>query len=166
MSYKALIEALTLAKQCAGYTVAGERTEEEIACAENSLGIVFSRQHREYLRRVGGLSLYGIDVFGIYPSNTAGILEGDTVAYTLNERRSYDLPLKWIALISLDEGYMGFLDYGNLNNNGEPPVIVARVVEDKYVFNMVENEDLGDFLLRIVEIRMKLQDGLATQNLI
>jgi len=45
---------------------------------------------------------------------------------TLQGRKELNLPLQWLTLYFFDDGYYGYLDYSQLNEEGEPPVIMAR----------------------------------------
>ncbi len=107
MSYQNFILALELVKQCKGYIIAGQRTDEEIADAERMLQIQFSKQHREFLRRIGGLSFFG-RTFGLYPDKKSSSVEGDSIAYAARDRKAYNLLTQLILIISFDDGYVAF----------------------------------------------------------
>ncbi len=77
MSYKDFLEALELVKQCSGYVIAGKRTNEDIFAAEDTLGVAFSKQHCEFLRRTEGISFFGRTVFGLFPDKKTSSVEGD-----------------------------------------------------------------------------------------
>ncbi|MBD5476858.1 MAG: SMI1/KNR4 family protein [Lachnospiraceae bacterium] len=92
MSYQNFIKAMELAPKCKFYTTVGGKTEEDIRMSEKMLDIIFSNQCREFYAKCGYLSFYGNEIFGINPNDDSGILEGNSVAYALNDRKEYNLP--------------------------------------------------------------------------
>ena len=150
MSYHNFEKALELAKQCNGYFTHGVKTDREIEYTARQLDIKFSPQNREYYRKIGYLSFEGCEIYGIYPDSDLTILEGDSFAYALHDRKSYNLPHDWLPIYNYDDGYMGYLDYGQLNEDGEPPVIMAIYNGTEYVIAEKVAEDLGDFILMMV----------------
>ena len=114
------------------------------------MGIKFSKQCLEFYEILGYLSFYGNEIFGIDPDDL-DILEGDSVAYALNDRREYNLSAKWIPLYNFDDGYMAYLDYSQLNSEGESAIIMAIYNGDEYIITEKVAEDLEDFLLQLVQ---------------
>ena len=157
MSYENFEKALELAKKCKSYTVSGAKTEEIIESAASLLGLTFSRQNHDFYSTVGYLSFFGSEIYEIDPDDIDGILEGNSVAYALSERRHYALPQEWLPIYFFDDGYLGCLDYSQLNEDGEPPVIMALCNGEKYVFVERVAEDLGDFILELVERQLSMQ---------
>lgn len=151
MSYQSFEKAVALAKQCRYYTIKGERTNKVIAMAEELLGFKFSRQNYEFFKRLGYLSFIGNEFFGICKDDFTGEHAGCAIEATLQDREKYGLPLKWLTLYFFDDGYYGYLDYGQLNEEGEPPVIMAIFNGKEYVKVERVAEDFGDFLLTHVE---------------
>ena len=62
---------------------------QEIEEAEKLLGIKFSKQYRDFNEKYGYLSFYGNEIFGI-DTNNLGELEGNSLAYALNDRKEYN----------------------------------------------------------------------------
>ncbi len=156
MSYSDLQKALSLAPECEFYTTAGGKSESDIAKSEQMLGIKFSEQCLEFYRKCGYLSFFGNEIFGINPDNLE-ILAGNSVAFALNDRDAYNLPSKWLPLYDFDDGDMAYLDYSSLNNDNEPPVISAFFDGEEYVVSEQIAEDLGSFILRLVEEQLSNQ---------
>lgn len=90
MSYTNFIKAMELAPKCKFYTTAGGKSEEEIDMSEKKLGISFSPQCKEFYKKYGYLSFFGNEIYGIDPEDDSGILEGNSVAYALNDREEYN----------------------------------------------------------------------------
>ena len=150
MSYQNYKEAMELAPKCKFYTTVGGRSEEEIYKSEELLGIKFSRQCRDFYEKYGYLSFFGNEIFGIDPNDDSGELEGNSVAYALNDREEYGLPEAWIPVYNFDDGYMAYLDYSSLNDEGEPCVIVAGFNGEEYEAEETIAEDFGEFVLHLV----------------
>ena len=131
MSYSDLQKALSLAPNCKFYTTAGGKSETDIAKSEQALNIKFSKQCLEFYKKCGYLSFYGNEIFGINPDDLE-ILTGNSVAFALNDRAVYSLPLKWLPVYEFGDGSMACLDYSSLNNDNEPPVIAAFFNGEEY----------------------------------
>ncbi len=157
MSYRNLKKALKLAPRCEYYTTADGKTKEEIQKAEEILDIKFSRQCVKFYESCGYLSFYGNEIFGIDPNDDSGVLEGNSVAYAINDRNEYNLPKAWIPIYNFEDGNMAYLDYATLNSEKEPRVIMAFYNGEEYEIDEVLAEDLGDFILELVEEQLEDQ---------
>ena len=151
MSYQDFKRAMALAPACKYFTTDGGKSPEQIRKAEQMLGISFSPQLFEFYEKFGYLSFFGCEIFGIDPESDLGELEGDSVAYALNDRREIGLPKEWIPIYNYDDGYLAFLDYGTLNASKEPRVIMGIYDGSKYQLVETVAEDFGAFLLPLVE---------------
>ena len=136
MSYANFVKALELAPQCKFYTTAGGKSDEEIGASEKILGVTFSKQCKEFYKKLGYLSFFGNEIFGIDPYDDSGILEGNSVAYALNDH---------------NDGSMAYLDYSSLNRENEPRVLAAFYNGKKFEVTETVAEDLGDFILGLVQ---------------
>jgi hypothetical protein len=157
VSYQNFEKAMLLAQKCKFYTTAGGKTRGEILKSEDLLGIKFSKQCLEFYKRYGYLSFFGSEIFGIDPDDDSGILEGNSVAYALNDRKKYHLPLSWVPIYNYEDGNMAYLDFSNRNPDGEPRVIMCMHTREKYEMIEVIAEDFGDFLLQLVEQQLSTQ---------
>ena len=157
MSYQNFERALDLAKQCEGYDIGGGKSDEAISAASKLLSITFSKQNYKYFRELGYLEFFGVEIFGIVIDDFSGVPETNCVETALADRRDYNLPKEWLPIYFFDDGYYGYLDYGQLNKDGEPPVIMAIFDGKKYVVIKKVAEDLGDFLLQLVEEQLAEQ---------
>lgn len=101
------------------------------------------------------MSFFGNEIYGIDPEDDSGILEGNSVAYALNDSEEYNLPKEWIPIYDFGDGNMAYLDYSSLNMEKEPSVIMAFYNGDKYEINETLAEDLGDFLLQLVQEQLE-----------
>ncbi|WP_088840939.1 SMI1/KNR4 family protein [Listeria sp. ILCC797] len=151
MSYQNFEKAMSLAPKCKFYTTVGGKSQEEILRSEEMLGIKFSKQCLEFYEKFGYLSFFGTEIFGIDPEDDSGILEGNSVAYTLNDREEYNLPFNWIPVYNYEDGNMAYLDFSNKNAEGEPRIIMCMYTGKEYEIMEVIAEDFGDFLLSLVE---------------
>jgi len=157
MSYSNLERALRLARQCEYYTIAGGKSDEVIHNAAELFGQDFSKQNRCFFHEVGYLSFFGNEFYGICADDFSGDYTGGAIEATLADRKDYNLPKDWLTIYFFDDGYMGYLDYSQLNADGEPPVIMAIYNGEEYVVAEKVAEDLGDFILRLVEEQLSDQ---------
>jgi len=157
MSYGNLEKALELAKQCEYYTITGGKSDETIRNAEKLFGQSFSKQNDSFYRMVGYLSFFGNEFYGICTEDFSGDYTGCAIEATLADRRDYNLPKDWLTVYFFDDGYMGYLDYSQLNADGEPPVIMAIYNGQEYVVVEKIAEDLGEFILGQVEEQLSYQ---------
>ncbi len=155
MSYQSFTKAMELAPKCKFYTTVGGKTKEEIGKSEKLLGVRFSNQCREFYAKYGYLSFCGNEIYGIDPDDDSGILEGNSVAYAIYDRREYNLPKKWVPIYSFEDGNMAYLDYSSLNAEKEPRVIMAFYNGEKYVIAETLAEDFGDFIFNLVESQIE-----------
>jgi len=157
MSYQNFEKALELAKLCQYYTTVGGKNVNTIEKAQEMFGYTFSKQNFQFYKQVGYLSFFGNEFYGIVKEDFSGIYTGCAIEATLQDRKDYNLPSKWLIIYDFDDGYMGYLDYNQLNEEREPPVIMAIYDGEKYVVVEKVAEDFGDFLLGIVEEQLSRQ---------
>lgn len=157
MSYDNFKKALKMAKECEEYDVGKGTSDDIIKIAQEKLGIVFSKQLYNYLKKYSYLEFYGSEFYGILTSDFSGIPEGSIVESAIYNRNNYKLPLKWIPIYNFGDGYKAYLDYENKNTYDEPRVILAIYNEDEFVVTEKLAEDLGDFLLQVVEEQLSNQ---------
>ena len=177
MSYQNLEKALQLAPKCINYETDDGISDEHIRKSEELLGIRFSKQAQYFYKNYNYMSFYGYEIDGIDP-NSSFPLGGNAVASALADRKKYGLPEKWIPLCFLDDGYYAYMDYSQLNAEGEPRIIEAVYTNGehldefdddldeenlpegfcRYEITQVLGEDLGEYLLGLVE------ETLSSQN--
>lgn len=158
MSYQDLEKALELAPKCKFYTTDGGVSSEDIEKSEQMLGIQFSKQCLKFYRDCGYLSFFGHEIFGIDPNDDSGELEGNSVAYALNDREEYGLPKEWIPIYNYDDGTLAYLDFANLNEEHEPRIILGSYNGEEYECDEVIASDLGEFLLELVNEGLEASD--------
>lgn len=157
MSYQDFNNAMILAPKCKFFTVAGGKTKEVIQKSEELLEIKFSKQSIEFYEKYGYMSFYGSEIFGIEPNDNSGILEGNSVAYAINDRKVYNLPKEWVPIYNFQDGNLAYLDYSSLNNEKEPKIIMALYNGKDYEITDYLAEDLGEFLLKLVSEQLESQ---------
>ena len=154
MSYKSFEKALDSASKCNFYTIKGKRSKEVVARAEELFGHKFSRQNYDFYIKLGYLSFWGNEFYGIGKDDFSGTYTGCAIEATLQDRKEYNLPREWLIIYDFGDGYMGYLDYSQVNKDGEPPVIMAIYDGKEYIVIEKVAEDFGDFLLKLVEEQM------------
>ena len=152
MSYANFKEAMELAKKCDFYETGKGVSDEIIKKAEEELGIAFSRELYEYLREYSYIEFSGCEFYGITTEDFSEIYCGSIIEATISDRKEYGLPLKWIPILFLDDGYTAYLDYDNLNSEGEPRVIEGIYMGNNYYeMTAILAEDFGDYILQIAK---------------
>lgn len=157
MSYQNFEKALELAIRCDYYTIRGERTIEVVEKAEALFGNKLSKQNFVFFKTLGYLSFFGNEFYGICKDDFSGTHTGCAIEATLQDRKELNLPSKWLTLYFFDDGYYGYLDYSQLNEEGEPPVIMAIYNGEQYIVAEKVADDLGDFILQRVEEQLARQ---------
>jgi len=157
MSYQDFNDAMTLAPKCRFFTTAGGKTKEAIQKSEEILEIKFSKQCSQFYEKFGYLSFYGNEIFGIDPDDTSEILEGNSVAYAINDRKEFNLPKDWVPIYNFQDGNMAYLDYSSLNIEREPRVIMAFYNGRRYEINEYLAEDFGEFLIKLIREQLESQ---------
>ena len=156
MSYSNFEKGQELAKQCEGYDISG-KSDETIMKASKLLNIKFSKQTYKYFNEIGYLDYFGSAFLGIIVDDFSGAPADNCVETALAERAEYNLPEEWLPIYDFDDGEMGYLDYSQLNDEGEPPVIIASYNGEEYVVIERFTEDLGDLILMMVEEDLEIQ---------
>lgn len=157
MSYQNFQKAMRLAPQCEYYKAAGQQTDDLIEKIEKAYGFKLSQQHREYYKEYGYIMFFGTEIYGIYKEVFEGIYAGNAVIATLQDREEYNLPEEWIPVFDYDDGYKAYLDYTHLNLEQEPRVVLGIFTGKEYEITEIISEDLGDFLLELVEQQLEEQ---------
>ena len=177
MSFQNFEKALDLAKQCENYEIGRGKSDKVISRGEKLMGFKFSKQNYEFFKRIGYLNFEINEVYGISTDDFSDKMEGSAIEDTLRDRKKYSLPKNWLYIYNFGyDGWKAFLDYGNLNAEGEPPVIVSvctgkewlgakesakgkwKHIKDRNFLEVgIFAEDLGDFILCLVEEAIERQ---------
>jgi hypothetical protein len=151
MSFKNLIDSLELAKTKPFYMIKGGAPEKVLMKAEELLGFKLSKQHRTFFSKVGYLSFDGFEFFGICSHDLSGKDALCAVETTIKERVKYNLPNSWVLFCSFDDGYMGYLDYSNINKEGEPPLVMAYSDGNDYNKVKIVSSDIGSYIMECLK---------------
>ena len=154
MSYNNFQKAMELAKTIEYYENAGKQSKELLEKVEETFGFRLSPQHYEYLHEYGYVMFFGTEFYGIYRDVFEGIYAGNAVVATLQDRDEFNLPKEWIPIYDYSDGQMAYLNYSQLNEDGEPAIIIGLYDGEKYIIIERVAEDLGDFLLQMVQEQM------------
>lgn len=150
MSYTNFEKALEEAKKLPDYFASPAATEEILAKSEALLGVKFSKQCKEFYLSHNYISFAGNEVFGIDPDDLDE-LEGNSEGYTLNEREENNINEDWIVFYNFDDGVYACFDYSDLNEDGEPQIIVIEFNGEEYIEEEIIAEDFGNFLIQLTE---------------
>lgn len=154
MSYKIYEKALKRAKKCEDYDCGSKHPSATIEKAEMLLNLRLSPQVKDYLSRFGYIEFFGVELYGIIDEKFSldkNTFEGCMIEWTVNERENNNLNPNWVALKFEDDGEMVFLDFENINDEGEPRVIIAVDEGEGYTFEDEIAEDFGEYLSELVD---------------
>lgn len=151
MSYSNYKKALTLATKCNNYEIISNVQEKIIREAEDLLSITFSKQHYDFYKDIGILSFYGSEFYGMSNRELKGLPGSNAILLAMADRKEYNLNEKWVPIYFFDEGNMAYFNYNKLNEEGEPEIINAYYNGKDYIIVEKLADDLGDFLLQIVQ---------------
>ncbi len=159
MSYKNFELALEKAQECECYEVGEPNSIEVIRNAEKKIGFIFSKQVLFFLQSFKYLEFFGNEFYGIIKEDFSGDYTPQIVVATLVDRERANMPHSYLHLWDAGDGAIGVLDYSQLNDEGEPPVLLVdyRGEEQGWVVIETMAEDLGDFLLQCVENQLANQ---------
>ncbi len=124
-----------------------------------ALGLELSKQHYNYLKKYGFIMFSGTSLYGIYHGVFDGIYADNLVVATLEERRERSLKASLLPIYDVEDEGIAFLDYSQINDDGEPPVILFQYQGEDSEWVEIERlaNDLGDFLLQLVEEQLANQ---------
>lgn len=158
MSRKNYDLAMEKAPECEDYYASEGVSEETVENAEKLLGVKFSPQLKSYLTEYDFIEFFGVELYGISKEDfSSSVLEGNIVEWALNERETNDFDPMWLPIRFEDDGGMAFLDCSQLNGEGEPPIILAEDNGDGYEFVEKLADDLGDYILELVNTQLEEQ---------
>lgn len=80
-------------KECEDYTAVGGASTDQIKAAEEELGLVFSKEYKEFLKELGAACANGHEFIGICESNRLNIIERTLKEKKKNENVSEDMYL-------------------------------------------------------------------------
>lgn len=150
MSYQKLLLALNEAKHKKFYRIYGNSDDNTVYGASLILEINLSKQHKTFLKEVGNISFSGFEFYGICNSEFKGKSIPCAVEMTIRERKMFNLPKHYVIFCSFDDGIYGYLDYSNLNVNGEPPLVALLNNGNNIQVIKKVSEDLGDYIYSCV----------------
>lgn len=157
MAYRNYLKAMKLARECDNYCTGSGVSNDVISAAEKKVGILFSRQLKEYLTTYGYMEFFGVELYGIVKTDFSSVsVEGCLVEWTILERKN-GLNPKWLPICFEDDGNMAFLDFNDLDENGEPSVILAEETERGYEKVEKIANDFGNYVLELVEWQLNEQ---------
>ena len=108
----------------------GGALKDEIKEAQQSLGVLFPEDYRQFLACYGAGSFGGCEIYGILPAaDTPGIPDG--IWATRYLRQKYQLPEAYIAVAF--DGYGGYfcIDTGSRGKDGLCPVVLWNMGKEE-----------------------------------
>jgi hypothetical protein len=155
MSYENFKKSLELVKSLEDYIILGGVPEELILKVEKILNIKFSKQHYEYLLNIGCLHFLGHIISGLDKTEdfSSSNLGGSVLATLKHRGEDMGMPEEWVIIYNGEYFHTPvYLDYSQINEDGEPPAILMSYNDDDEPLVLEKlAEDLGDFILLLIE---------------
>lgn len=151
MKYEEFKKILEEVKEQPFYRIMGVTSDEQLIDAQNLLGIKFSKQHRYFLKTLGTLSFSGYEFYGICKAGLNVPIVPCSIGLTIHERKKSNLDSNLIVLFSNDDGYFGCLNYGSLNENAEPSVVLVLPIPKKTVIIDTIASDFGEYIKKCIK---------------
>jgi cell wall assembly regulator SMI1 len=122
------------------------KTEKLICLAEKTINIKFPSTYRQFVQRYGCGSIKGFEVYGLTDESFDYYGSLDAIGLTLEERENGDIPVHFILIGDVGDGFYYCLDSSQPNEDGEYPVVIwGYGVPEKNKEKVAE--DFGEFLL-------------------
>lgn len=130
----------------------GKKSAKLITKAEAAVGLKFSGSYLDYLQTFGAGNFGSEEVYGIIDEDFEDSSVPDAIWYTLNLRKSINLPANFLAIYDTGSEEIFCLDFQSTDAAGEPKVValdLGYALDDQTI--EVIADDFGDFLLELVE---------------
>lgn len=130
----------------------GQKSGELIAKAEAAVGLKFTGSYLDYLQTFGAGNFGSEEVYGIIDEDFEDSSVPDAIWYTLNLRKSINLPANFLAMYYTGSDEVFCLDFNSTKATGESKVVAldsTYALEDQTLETIAN--DFGDFLLELVE---------------
>ncbi|HEM3588799.1 TPA: SMI1/KNR4 family protein [Streptococcus suis] len=118
-----------------------------IDLAEETLGIKYPRDYRDFVYNFGAGNFGTSEIYGVFREDFLNSGVPDSVWLTLLERKETKLPEYLVIIYALGNGELFCFDYSKLNSNGEPTIVSFTSNSNNYD---VVYDSFGDFLLDVV----------------
>lgn len=135
-------------------------SEESIEKSEETLGVVFPQDFRDYLKYFGKLDFEAEEFYGIINDDVENGNYGSLVKENLENRRDYQLPDYVMSVYSNGFGEDYCLNYKQVNESGEPKITVFPLGSDDYYPHEELYDSFGEFLVDMIENELRLADEI------
>jgi hypothetical protein len=150
MSYKNYEEALEKARLFDDYLDAGSMDIQLLEKIESAIGFKLSKQNYNYWKNYGFIAFSSVMLYGIGKNTFNGVPGYNAINTLLVDRKDFNLPKSWIPIYGFGDENMAYLNYEDLNKENEPAIISAYYNGHEYVVTEKISDDLGDFILTLV----------------
>ena len=121
---------------------------EKIKRAEEILGVKFPKSYFMFLEKYGAGDIAGIEIYGIIKDpEIDGIGVPNGIWYTQNLRKEYDLPKEYVVVSETGYGPYYIIDTSLKNEEGESPVYMWEVGNQK----VKEFDSFAEFFHTLLE---------------
>lgn len=157
MSYKNYEETIIKAKQFDDYLDAGSMDSKMLEKIVLTLGFSLSKQNYDYWKNYGFITFSSVMLYGIGKNTFSGKPGYNAVNTMLVDQKEFNLPKLWVPIYGFGDENMAYFNYDDINSENEPAIISAHYNGEKYIISEKVSDDLGDFILKLVEEQLANQ---------
>ncbi|MBP2623220.1 SMI1/KNR4 family protein [Streptococcus oricebi] len=134
----------------------GGCSENIIQLAENTLGVVYPKDYKDFLKTFGAGNFGSTEIYGLFKEDFANSGVPDSVWYTLLQRKKLNFPQNLVIIYDSSMGEVYCLNYHSLNQQGEPQITGYILgLAEEYQKNPVLYNSFGEFLLDMVTLELE-----------
>lgn len=154
-SYKEAVDLIENNKSKSFFV--GQRSDELILKAEETLGLKFSKLYKSFLKTYGAGNFGAEEIYGVIDEDFENSSVPDAIWFTLTERNEVNLPENLLVIYDTSSDEILCLDFNKLNIENEPEIVsfVPGLDLNSQKYEKI-GEDFGDFLLQRVKLELNM----------
>lgn len=132
----------------------GSKSDDLIDKAEVVIGFKFSPMFRRFIRELGAGSYGSTEFLGLIDDDFEESCVPDGIWYTLNERKSSELPNNLLVIYETGDGQLYCQDYNNIENS-EPKIVMylPGLGNEEQTYEIVAN-NFDEFFIEKLNVEL------------
>ena len=106
------------------------KEEELIQKIEATLDLSFPPSYYQFLKKYGCVDFFGDEYYGIWKKDADGTSGSEVISMTLDYRKQYQLPKKYIIVGNSGYGPKDAIDTSKPDEHGECPVVMVDINDE------------------------------------
>lgn len=152
-NYEEALEFLRKDKSGELFT-SGVKSEELVKKAEEILSLKFSPMYKKFIREFGSISYGGVEIYGVFDDDFENSGVPDGIWYTLDLRRTCNLPKNLLVIYDLGNGEIYCQDYNKVDESEPKIVVYVPGFDNQDQTYEVIADNFGDFLVRQLNLEI------------